>query len=103
MEHYFEPQIECASREQITAWQDERLVETVKRVYESVPYYRQKMDDKGLKPEDIQGVKDLHKLPFLSKEDLRKQYPFGLLAVPRPLHKRHDRQACCRMLYAERP
>ena len=82
MEHYFEPQIECASREQITAWQDERLVETVKRVYESVPYYRQKMDDKGLKPEDIQGVKDLHKLPFLSKEDLRKQYPFGLLAVP---------------------
>ena len=91
MEHYFEPQIECASREQITAWQDERLVETVKRVYESVPYNRQKMDDKGLKPEDIQGVKDLHKLPFLSKEDLRKQYPFGLL------------QACCRMLYAERP
>ena len=44
MEHYFEPQIECASREQITAWQDERLVKTVKRVYEAVPYYRQKMD-----------------------------------------------------------
>ena len=73
MEHYFEPQIECASREQITAWQDERLVETVKRVYESVPYYKKKMDEKGVKPEDIRGVKDLHKLPFLSKEDLRKQ------------------------------
>ena len=82
MEHYFEPQIECASREQITAWQDERLVKTVKRVYESVPYYRQKMDEHGVKPEDIEGIKDLHKLPFLSKEDLRKQYPFGLLAVP---------------------
>ena len=82
MERYFEPQIERASREQITAWQDERLVSTVKRVYETVPYYRQKMDEKGVKPEDIEGVKDLHKLPFLSKEDLRKQYPFGLLAVP---------------------
>jgi phenylacetate-CoA ligase len=72
MERYFEPQIERASREQITAWQDERLVSTVKRVYETVPYYRQKMDEKGVKPEDIEGVKDLHKLPFLSKEDLRK-------------------------------
>ena len=82
MEHYFEPQIECASREQITAWQDERLVKTVKRVYEAVPYYRQKMDEKGVKPEDIEGIKDLHKLPFLSKEDLRRQYPYGLLAVP---------------------
>ena len=75
MEHYFEPQIECASREQITAWQDERLVKTVKRVYEAVPYYRQKMDEIGVKPEDIKGIKDLHKLPFLSKDDLRKQYP----------------------------
>lgn len=82
MEHYFEPQIECASREQITAWQDERLVKTVKRVYEAVPYYRQKMDEKGVKPEDIKGIKDLHKLPFLSKEDLRRQYPYGLLAAP---------------------
>ena len=82
MEHYFDPGIECASREQITAWQDERLVNTVKRVYASVPCYREKMDAAGVKPEDIRGVRDLHKLPFLTKEDLRQQYPYGLLAVP---------------------
>lgn len=82
MERYFDPEIECASREQITSWQDERLVETVKRVYETVPYYKKKLDEAGVRPEDIHGVKDLHKLPFLSKEDLRDQYPYGLLAKP---------------------
>ena len=82
MERYFEPGIECASREQITRLQDERLAATVKRVYETVPYYKNKMDEAGVSPADIQGVRDLHKLPFLSKEDLRKQYPYGLLAKP---------------------
>ena len=82
MERYFDPEIECASREQITRWQDERLVETVKRVYETVPYYKKKLDQAGVCPDDIHGVKDLHKLPFLSKEDLRDQYPYGLLAKP---------------------
>ena len=82
MEHYFDPDIECASRDQIAGWQDERLAETVKRVYESVPYYKKKLDEAGVKPEEIHGVKDLHKLPFLSKDDLRDQYPYGLLAVP---------------------
>ena len=82
MERYFEPGIECASRDQITRLQDERLAATVKRVYETVPYYKNKMDEAGVSPADIQGVRDLHKLPFLSKEDLRKQYPYGLLAKP---------------------
>ena len=58
MERYYQPEIETASREQIRAWQDERLVKTVKRVYEAVPYYRQKMDEQGVKPEDIKGIKD---------------------------------------------
>ena len=82
MEHYFNPEVECASRKQITKWQDERLAATVKRVYENVPYYKKKMDAAGVKPDDIQGIRDLHKLPFLSKEDLREEYPYGLLATP---------------------
>ena len=82
MERYYQPEIECASRDQIRAWQNERLVPTVKRVYENVPYYRHLMEEKGVTPDDIRSVDDLHKLPFLTKEDLRKAYPFGLLAVP---------------------
>lgn len=82
MEHYYQPDIECASREQITAWQNERLVKQVHHVYKNVPYYRQKMDAKGVTPEDIQSIGDLHKLPFLTKEDLRNAYPYGLLGTP---------------------
>lgn len=82
MERYFQPEIECASREQIRAWQDERLVETVKHVYENVPYYKKMMDEKGVAPEDIHSVDDLHKLPFLTKDDLREAYPYGLVAEP---------------------
>ena len=82
MERYYQPEIECASREQIKAWQSERLVAQIKHVWENVPYYRKKMEDKGLTPDDIKGVDDLHKLPFLSKADLREAYPYGLLAKP---------------------
>ena len=82
MEHYYQPEIECASREQIRAWQNERLIPTVRRVYENVPYYRRLMEEKGVTPDDIRSVDDLHKLPFLTKEDLRVAYPYGLLAVP---------------------
>lgn len=82
MEHYYQPEIECASREQIRAWQDERLAKTVKRVYENVEFYRKKMDEAGIKPEDIRSVDDLHKLPFLTKDDLRDAYPYGLVAAP---------------------
>lgn len=78
MENYYQPEIECASREQIQAWQDERLVKQVKHVYEHVPYYRKKMEEKGVVPEDIRSTADLHKLPFLTKDDLRQAYPYGL-------------------------
>ncbi len=82
MEHYYQPEIECASREQIREWQSERLAKTVKHVYENVEYYRKRMDEQGVKPEDIKSVDDLHKLPFITKDDLRDAYPYGLLAKP---------------------
>ena len=82
MANYYQPEIETASREQILAWQNERLVKQVQHVWDNVPYYRKKMEEKGLTPADIQGVDDLKKLPFLSKDDLREAYPNGLLAVP---------------------
>ena len=82
MERYYQPEIECASQEQIRAWQDERLVKQVRNVWDNVPYYRKKMEEKGLTPDDIQGVADLHKLPFVTKADLREAYPYGLVARP---------------------
>ena len=82
MERYYQPEIECASQEQIKAWQDERLVKQVQHVWEHMPYYRKKMEAKGLTPADIKGTEDLYKLPFLSKADLREAYPYGLLAKP---------------------
>ena len=82
MERYYQKEIECASQEQIKAWQDERLVRQVRHVWDKVPYYRSKMEEKGVTPEDIHGRDDLYKLPFLSKADLRDAYPFGLLAEP---------------------
>ena len=82
MERYYQPEIECASREKIQALQDERLAAQVRHVYENVPYYRKKMEEKGVTPDDVESTKDLYKLPFLSKADLRDEYPFGLLAVP---------------------
>lgn len=82
MQHYYQPEIECASPEQIKQIQSERLAATVKRVYENVPYYKKLMDEKGVTPADIQSVDDLKKLPFVSKADLRDAYPYGLLAAP---------------------
>ena len=82
MERYYQKEIECASREQIRSWQDERLVKQVRNVWDNVPYYRKKMEEKGLTPEDIRGVDDLYKLPFVTKDDLRQAYPYGLLARP---------------------
>ena len=82
MAKYYQPEIECASREQIKAWQDERLVKQVKHVWDNVPYYRAKMEAAGVTPEDIQSSDDLHKLPFMTKDDLRECYPYGLLAKP---------------------
>ena len=82
MANYYQPEIETASREQILAWQNERLVKQVQHVWDNVPYYRAKMEEKGLTPADIQSVDDLHKLPFLTKSDLRDAYPYGLCAKP---------------------
>ncbi len=82
MANYYQPEIECASPEKIKALQDERLVKQVKHVYENVPYYKKLMDEKGLTPNDIKSTADLHKLPFLTKNDLREAYPYGLLAKP---------------------
>ncbi len=81
-QRYYQKEIETMSLEDMKALQSKRLVEQVKHVYENVPYYRAKMDAANVKPEDIHGVEDLHKLPFLSKADLRDQYPYGLLAKP---------------------
>ena len=81
MGKYFQPEIETASREEILAIQNEKIVKQVKNVYENVKYYRDLMDAKGVKPEDIKGVEDIHKLPFLTKADLREAYPYGLLGT----------------------
>ncbi len=82
MEHYFQPEVECASRDEIIAIQNEKIVKQVKHVYENVAYYRDLMDKAGVKPEDIKSIEDIRKLPFLTKNDLREAYPCGMLAVP---------------------
>ena len=82
MERYFQPEIECAPREEVRAIQSEKLLRQVKHVWDNVPYYRRKMEEAGVTPDDIRSVDDLHKLPFLSKADLREAYPYGLVGVP---------------------
>lgn len=74
---------ECLERDKMIRLQGERLRQTVEHIYFNVPYYRQKMQECGLSPDDIHGICDLHKLPFTTKADLRDNYPFGLFAVPR--------------------
>ena len=97
--NYWNEKIECMSRDEMTALQNERLVAQVKHVYENVPYYRDLMDKKGVKPEDIKGIEDLHKLPFLSKADLRESC---LRLCKDTLHKRHHGQESRCFLYPER-
>ena len=82
MGRYFQEDIETASREKIEAWQNEGLLDVVKRVYENVPYYRKKMEEAGVTPDDIKSTADLPKLPFLTKDDLRDAYPYDLMALP---------------------
>ncbi len=74
---------ETLSRKEIEEIQLSRLQETVSRVYEKVAPYRKKMNDIGLKPEHIKSLKDLSKLPFVVKQDLRDNYPFGYFSVPK--------------------
>ena len=78
----YRPEIECMDRAELKKLQSERLVWQVKRMYENVELFRTRMDEKGLKPEDIKGIEDLHKLPFSYKQDLRDYYPYGLFATP---------------------
>lgn len=82
MGNYYQQEIETMPREQIEALQSERLVAQVKHVYDNVAYYREKMDKAGVKPEDIKSLADLSKLPFIEKDELRDQYPYGFLGVP---------------------
>ena len=81
-QRYFNKEIETMPRGELSALQSEKLRKQVRHVYDNVPYYRGLMDEKGLTPEDIGGIEDLHKLPFISKSDLRETYPYGMLAVP---------------------
>ena len=82
MERYYQPEIETMPRDQLKALQSERLVKQVKHVWDNVPYYRKKMEAKGVTPDDIKGIEDLHKLPFVTKADLREAYPYGLMGKP---------------------
>ena len=81
-QNYYQKEIETMSREEMKALQSEKLVKQVKHVYENVAYYKKLMDEKGVTPDDIKSIDDLHKLPFLTKADLRDAYPYGLLATP---------------------
>ena len=80
--NYYKPEIECAPRSELEALQSYRLSRTVRRVYENVAPYRKKMDEAGVKPEDIKSIADLQKLPFTVKQDLRDNYPYGMFASP---------------------
>ncbi len=79
---YWNKTIECMKREEMVKIQSQRLINTVKRVYHNVPFYRDKMQQTGIEPGDINSIEDLKKLPFTYKQDLRDNYPYGLFAVP---------------------
>ena len=82
MGNYHHPEIETMPRADIEALQSARLVEAVERVYNTVPAYRKKMEALGVEPRHIKGIEDLHLLPFITKDDLREEYPYGFLGVP---------------------
>lgn len=78
---YYQPEAETMQVEDIKKLQEEKLIKQVKYVYDNVEYYRNLMDEKGVKPEDIKCLSDISKLPFLKKDDLREAYPYGMLAT----------------------
>ena len=82
MPHYYQPEIETMPYDQLRALQNQRFLKQVRHVWDNVPYYRQKMEEKGVTIDDIQSIDDLHKLPFLTKDDLREAYPYGLMGKP---------------------
>ncbi len=79
---YWDQEKECMPREKLNELQLRRLKESVYRTYSFVPSYRAKMDEVGVKPQDIKSLADLKYLPFLTKKDFHANYPFGLMAVP---------------------
>ncbi len=99
-------QYECMERERLGQVQSRRLVDLVGRLYAKVPFYRDKMDEKGIKLGSIAGIADIFRLPFLTKGDMRKVYPYGLLAVEHSeiveVHLlRHHRKTRCRCLHPD--
>ena len=82
MANYYQPEIETMPREQLRQLQNDRFMKQLRHVWDNVPYYRKKMEDKGVSIDDIHSLDDLHKLPFLSKDDLREAYPYGLKGKP---------------------
>ena len=82
VERIRDPKIECMSRDEMADLQSRRLVDVVRRVYDNVEFYRKKMQQRGVEPGDIKSIEDIEKLPFTTKEDLKNNYPFGLLAIP---------------------
>ena len=77
------PNKECMPREQLRELQGKRLQKLVAYVYHNVPFYRHKMQEMDLMPEDIRSIDDIVKLPFTTKQDLRDNYPYGLMAAPK--------------------
>lgn len=82
MYHIYNIEAETMPVEKLRELQSKRLADTVRRVYENVPFYRKKFDDAGISPSDIRTIEDISKLPFTVKQDLRDNYPYGLFAVP---------------------
>ena len=78
---FYQPEAETMPVNEIKKLQEYKLIRQVRYVYENVEYYRNLMDEKGVKPEDITCLEDISKLPFLSKNDLREAYPYGMLAT----------------------
>jgi phenylacetate-CoA ligase len=79
---YYQPEIETMPHAQLRQLQNDRFMKQLRHVWDNVPYYRKKMEDKRVSIDDIHSVDDLHKLPFLSKDDLREAYPYGLKGKP---------------------
>jgi len=81
MDHLFNPKMEALSRKKLQELQLERLQKSVHLVYETVPHYKKKFKELGVKPEDIKTLADIRKLPFTTKDDLRKNAPFGMMTT----------------------
>ena len=81
-QNYYQKEIETMPREELRALQSEKLVKQIKHVWDNCPPYRKLMEEKGVTPDDIKGIDDLYKLPFITKDTLRETYPYSLLAKP---------------------